>query len=352
MSGLTAYGGMATKIRAKQKKMLQHTEYMLLLSCKSVQEVLHILSESEGYQDVFNENDINLLHRGTVELKLKESFYNEYIGLFKYSNEEQRKFLKMHFRKMELSFLKGCLRKMFSKEKTSITVSAEVQHLFIKNSKLNIDLLAEARTIEELIDALIGSEYYSCLKSVYQQRADTIFEYEASLDMFYFTKLWKVIATDFSGLDLEILTESYGYKIDILNLQWIYRCKKYYRVSNTEIYAMLIPVTYKLHKIELTAIVEAPDIEEYDKLIKKTGYGKMYPDISGDKLEDIYIDLLDRVNEVGFRKYPYSVAILNTYLYKKEYEINKITTILECIRYGIDHERILQYSGLKGGMDL
>ncbi|MFT3983118.1 MAG: V-type ATPase subunit [Lachnospiraceae bacterium] len=349
MSGLSSYGGITAKIRAKQRKMFHKEDYERLISCKSVQEILRILEESESYHKLFAGKDLNDLHRGTIELILKKNFYEDYISLYKFSGEEQKKFLRIYFRKLELSFLKACLRNLFNKEKAELKVTEEISRIFSKYSKLDVELLAGAATEEALVKALKGTEYYTGMKAVLQRGGNTLFEYEVSLDLSYFIRLWKIIETEFSGLDLEILTRSDGYRIDLLNLQWIYRCKKYYKVSPADIFALLIPINYKLSREEVLGLAEAGSLEEYDRLLKKTAYGKLYPEISGGNLEEIYSYLMDRVNDADSRKYPYSVAILNTYLYRKEHEIKKITTILECIRYGIDYDEILDYAGLKGG---
>ncbi len=350
MSGLSAYGGIAAKIRAKQRKMFHKEDYERLSSCKSVKELISILEESEGYHKLFTGMNLNDLHRGTIELILKKALYEDYSSLYKFSNEEQKKYLKIYFRKLELSFLKACLRNLFNKEKAGLEVAGEISAIFSKYSKLEVALLAGATTEEAFVEALKGSEYYGSMKAVLQRGGNTMFDYEVSLDLSYFIRLWKIIETEFSGLDSEILIRSDGYRTDLLNLQWIYRCKKYYKVSAADIFALLIPINYKLRRDEMLKLVEAGSIMEYDRLLKKSAYGKLYPDISGGNLEEIYSYLIDKINDADSRKYPYSVAVLNTYLYNKEHEIKKITTILEGIRYGIDYEEILDYAGLKGGM--
>ena len=45
------------------------------------------------------------------------------------------------------------------------------------------------------------------------------------------------------------------------------------------------------------------------------------------------------------RNDPYSIAIVNTYLFLKEEEIYKLTTALECIRYGLTKGKTLGYLG-------
>lgn len=45
--------------------------------------------------------------------------------------------------------------------------------------------------------------------------------------------------------------------------------------------------------------------------------------------------MIDRIYELTSRKEPYSASVLNSYLYFKEREIEKIITTIERIRYGV-----------------
>ena len=46
-------------------------------------------------------------------------------------------------------------------------------------------------------------------------------------------------------------------------------------------------------------------------------------------------ELTDKIYELTSRKEPYSAAVLNSYLYFKEREIERIITTIEQIRYGM-----------------
>ena len=52
-------------------------------------------------------------------------------------------------------------------------------------------------------------------------------------------------------------------------------------------------------------------------------------------LENAAKELTDKVYELTSRKEPYSAAVLNSYLYFKEREIEQIITAIEQIRYGM-----------------
>ena len=52
-------------------------------------------------------------------------------------------------------------------------------------------------------------------------------------------------------------------------------------------------------------------------------------------VELLYHQILNRIYNNTSRKYPYSIAVLDSYLYFKELEMQKIITTLAGIRYGL-----------------
>ena len=61
--------------------------------------------------------------------------------------------------------------------------------------------------------------------------------------------------------------------MDLMNIQWAYRAKQYYRMLPAEIYALTLPYHFHLSTEEFKAIVEAPNVEEMKKQIENTYYG-------------------------------------------------------------------------------
>ena len=164
-----------------------------------------------------------------------------------------------------------------------------------------------------------------------------------ALDLYYFNQIWSVRKKLFKGNDLDEITKAYGEKFDMLNLQFIFRSKQFFNMAPADIYALLIPMNYKLRKEEITALVEAPTYEEAQRIFAGTYYGKKYEQLTAANLEEFYNYILRNVLEREARKDPYSVAVIYSYLYHKEHEVNRLTIALECVRYGVDPEQSLRY---------
>ena len=62
-------------------------------------------------------------------------------------------------------------------------------------------------------------------------------------------------------------------------------------------------------------------------------------------MEQMYSECLHHLYLIDRRRNPYSIAAVNTYLFLKEEEIKKLTTTLECIRYGLTKGETLGYLG-------
>ena len=61
------------------------------------------------------------------------------------------------------------------------------------------------------------------------------------------------------------------------------------------------------------------------------------------QIESIVNECVEHILTIAYRNHPYSLASIQQYLFLKEEEIYKITTALECIRYGLSQRETLQY---------
>lgn len=344
MCSLMAYSGIVTKIRAMESKLLTDQDFETIAGLKSVPEVIEYLKEKPAYTDYLSQMNISLYHRGNVEKILRQSLYNDYTKLFRFAGMQQKKFLKLYWKQHEVMLINYCLRIVFNHYEKPFDLDYS-KEIFDRYSQISIDRLITSRNIEELVDNLKDTEYYAPLKKIRDSEAGSLFDYDLALDLYYFSTLWKKEKRLLKGKEKELFTRDCGTKMDLLNLQWIYRAKKYYHLVPPDIYSLTIPIQYHLKHDEFKALVEAPSVEEYVKLVEETYYAKHY-DIGNERtLEQMYRDTQRVLYLADRRRNPYSVAAINTYLFLKEEEIYKLTTALECIRYGLSSRETLAYIG-------
>ena len=58
-------------------------------------------------------------------------------------------------------------------------------------------------------------------------------------------------------------------------------------------------------------------------------------------MEQMYVKIRRDLQHKNGRKEPYSLAVVISYIFDKECEIDRLTSILECVRYGLDAQTVL-----------
>lgn len=342
MGNLLSYSGLSTKIRAMQSKLIGEAQFQEIAQMDTVPQVMAYLKKQPGFADLWADLDENSLHRGDIEKLLLHTVHQNFAKLYRFANPEQRTFMKLYFKRYEIAIMKDCLRKVFDEGRGELDLSI-FKSFFDQHSKLNIERLSEAPNIESFVEELKGSEYYAPLKKLSNDFTPSLFDYGMALDQYYFANIWSVKEKLFKKRDLAEITTAYGNKFDMLNLQWIYRSKKYYHMSPADIYALLIPVHYRLSKNDITALVETSDLEEFRRALDATYYKKRFPELAPEKLEEFYNLNLKTIIEKEARNYPHSVIVIYSYLYHKEHEVDRLTTAIECVRYGLSPAETLDY---------
>ena len=275
MGNVMAYSGLTTKIRAMQAKLLTQADYETISGFTDVVQVVEFLKTKPAYAVYMDQLELAHLHRGDIEKMLYQSLYNDYTRIFRFAGIDQKKFLKIYWKKYEVSVINYCLRIVFNHYDKPYDLDYK-KEFFDKYSKLSIDKLITSTNIDELVDNLRGSEYYEALKPIY---------------------------------------------------------------------ALTLPYHFHLSTEEFKAIVEAPNVEEMKKQIENTYYGTHVHMKEGQSIEKSIKDILRDLYISDRQKDPYSDATMHAFLFLKEQEIDKLTTALECIRYGLTRQEILTYLG-------
>lgn len=344
MGNVMTYSGITVKIRAMQAKLLKDGDYEQIASMRSVPEVTEFLKEKPAYEKYLEEMDSTLYHRGNVEKILYQSLFDDYSRIFRFGGPQQKQFLKTYWKRYEVDVINYCLRIVFNHYQIPFDLDYKKEY-FDRYSQISIDALVASKNVEELVDNLAGTEYYEPLRKIREMETATLFDYDMALELYYFTTLWKRQKRLLKGKELKLYARDCGTKIDLLNLQWVYRAKKYYHMLPPDIYSLTIPIHYRLSVKEYKTLVETPSLEEFLRQAENTWYARKYDFGDGRTMEQTYKDCLRHLYLADRRQNPYSVASIYTYLYLKEEEIDKLTTALECIRYGLPRSETLAYMG-------
>jgi len=344
MGNLLSYSGLTTKVRAMESHLISDSQFRDMAALETVSDAVEYLRHLKAYEGLFSDVDDEKLHRGAIEQRLILSLYQDFAKLYRFSNLTQRKFLDLYFMHFEIDILKKCFRNAMGRNQLDIDLSV-FRDFFFKHSSLDLMKLSSSANLHEFIVNLEGSIYYDLLIHLEEGTETTLFDYEVHLDLLYFKTIWKVMSKYLNKKSQELLIQCFGSKLDLLNIQWIYRSLKYYHLKSADIYALLIPFHYHLKKDQTAKLVEAGTMDEFFSVLKTTYYGQKADMDVREKpdLEQLTSEVLDKIYRSTSRQNPYSIATLNSYLYLKEEEIQKIITLIESIRYQLKPEEIISY---------
>ena len=346
MGNLLKYSGIVTKLRAMEAKLLKPENFEEIANLHSVPEVVTYLKENSSYTFVLENLDESRLHRGDIEKILIEQLYYDYAKIYRFCGLEQRKFLMLYVKRYETDLINYCLRIVINHYAEPFDLNYK-KDFFDKYTQISIDKLITSRTTDELIENLKGTEYYEPLKKLKDSPSVTLFDYDLALNQYYFSTMWKKRKKILKKKELELYTRDCGSKIDLLNVQWIYRAKKYYNMNPADIYSLLVPIHYKISTDLIKEIVEAPGLDELEAALNKTSYARHYDFNQQLTIEQMYTECLYHLYKMDRRQNPYSIAAINTYLFMKEEELKRLTTAIECIRYSLTPGETLAYVGGK-----
>ena len=346
MGNLLKYSGIVTKLRAMEAKLLKPENFEEIANLHSVPEVVTYLKENSSYTFVLENLDESRLHRGDIEKILIEQLYHDYAKIYRFCGLEQRKFLMLYVKRYETDLINYCLRIVINHYAEPFDLNYK-KDFFDKYTQISIDKLITSRTTDELIENLKGTEYYEPLKKLKDSPSVTLFDYDLALNQYYFSTMWKKRKKILKKKELELYTRDCGSKIDLLNVRWIYRAKKYYNMNTADIYSLLVPIHYKISTDLIKEIVEAPGLDELEAALNKTSYARHYDFNQQLTIEQMYTECLYHLYKMDRRQNPYSIAAINTYLFMKEEELKRLTTAIECIRYSLTPGETLAYVGGK-----
>ena len=344
MGNLLAYSGIATKIRAMESKLLKPEQFEEIANMGSVPEIVDYLRRNTAYAEALSPLEDDQIHRGNVEKLLIQSFYHDYTKIYRFCGQKQRRFMRQLIKPYEIELINYCLRIVINHYRQPFDLNYK-KAFFDRYSQISIEKLITSRTTDELIENLNGTEYYAPLKKLKDSQDVTLYDYDLALNLYYFTSIWKEQKKNLKKDDFDLFKRDCGSQIDLLNLQWIYRAKKYYNMKPADIYLLLIPIHYKISTDLIKELVEAPGLEEFQAAVSRTSYARPYNLQQNLTIEQMYTDCLHSLFTLDRRRNPYSIAAVNSYLFLKEEELKKLTTAMECIRYSLTPGETLAYVG-------
>jgi V/A-type H+-transporting ATPase subunit C len=349
-TAIRKYAFINAKLRARISKLLPDSLLVQMAGAYSLQEALSFLRDTPyGILD-----DI---YRKTGDLKLGElELLRNEIRVFteveKYVQEDTLSIVQALLSLYEIENLKNAIRIFFDRKLRHREVDTAVFYL-LRDTILHdipIDLIINAENLEEVVKALEATPYAHIIDKYGQTiiRDGSLFRVEIAFDHYYYTSLISA-AEKLDSRDRTEALRIIGVEIDLVNVNWIIRFRRFYNLTLEEVMALILPGGYHLRSERLQEAYSSQDATKIVKDILKTDYPGLETLLSSQATDSISrLLLIERVLEQILMHetrrilmgYPFTIGIVLSYFIFKKNEIKKVRAILNAKQYRIPVDRI------------
>lgn len=340
MRQITKYAYANAKIRAMLSQLLDGPRLEALLQAKDLYEALDLLKKTQYAEAVGRmerENpDLQQLER---ELAVHDEAVFRKVGSVLGAPEKELVFLLLE--KYEIESLKVVLRLWYRHPQVNpadFLPASQIIHPIDYKKILN------AESIEEVIVLLDKTPYRQPLvraREIFKQK-ESLYYLEAALDVDYYERVLKSVER-FSVSDRKVALKIIGIEIDIENINWLIRLRKYYNIALEDMLEWIIPGGERINKDTvrryyttdgLGKIVESVALGPYVK-IKEMTEQNIY------LIEGFLYEFLYREVKRALAGFPFSIGTVLGYLILKRRETRNLISILNAKRYGWKKDELL-----------
>ena len=326
---LIKYPNINAKLKAMYANRLTKENINDLIKQSNVKNVVLMLKNKS---DLFKNTQENI-DRLEIEKLLDESLLNDILKIKKLLNKSDNALFDIFLRQYEIKCVKSILRKLYSDDKTD--------DIIVQNVKMwTLQLFNEIKGIEtienfdDFFQAIKRMGHYSLIKKYQNNENINIFEIENEIDKLYFENLYDKVKSNNN------LKKIIGSEIDLLNIEWIIRIKRFYNFDKQRLFQVLIDRYYKIKPNQLKDIINANSFDKIKTILSKTVYKNVF--ISETDFENNADRFLYQINYKVFKEDVLSIAYIFAYINLVDYENNDIINVIEGIRYNLDKSEIIK----------
>ncbi len=325
------------KVRALQKDYLSVEDFKELIEKETVHEVFSFLKDNTHYGVYFSgvqEEDIN---RTSLENTLEKIIETDTDKLLYFVLGADRNFLRLVLQGIHLNsfviLLRGLLK---NRDLTQIVENLPVESM---RSKFDFNQAVAASDWKHFKDSIKDPAYKRAVDGYEELTLSNLFEVEKTLQRVYYDQLVRYLKKINSGENAE-LVRLIRKQIDIENLIWIYRAKKFYDLRPEEILSFIYLGGKFLSPDRLRDLAMTESLEEFlDEVGQYQDYRFLFDTDSKLSIERRY----KRYMHEQFRRLLYfsgGLTLAYSYLELLKDEISDLISIIEAKRYRLDSKEI------------
>ncbi len=339
---MSNYAGNAiiTKAKSLFGKRLRPEDYEELLRFKTIPEIVGYLKKKDKYTNTLEDVIEYSMHRGQLEDLIKKSYFDNLARMVKFVSTSDKKFYELDMIRREIEIVLSSIRSIIS---GNIESSIRDLPLFFKqHASFDIEELSKSLTMKDLLTELKDTRYYDLIVPYYADNATDIrySDIEHSLYLKYHDIVIERINKYYKGKNRDLLMDIYQSKVEIENVIKIYRLKKFYNATESEIMTAILTKNIRMGKTKLKELINLENPDEILEVLSKSQFSEF-------KDKDNYIYIEYQAGKIKYnlaKRYMYfsnfPPIVYSVFLILNEIEKTNIFNIIEGIRYDIDKEDI------------
>lgn len=335
-----AFYAVDTKIKTKKGHILNSKDWKKFIECNSIEQLENMLKNNIEIGKAFEGAKVSSSRRINLETVIIKLRKIEIENMLHYFSESYKDFLKNFLLEEEIHDLSLIIR-MLSRGESLKNIDERFIHSNLYTS-LNFDELVASKTVEQLIDKLNGSIYYEGLKSLTVEDA---LNREFHVEMKLYAALYKAMYESADKLgkdDKGAAEELIGLRIDLLNIQWIYRALKYYKISPEEMFIYSLEGGKDIGYKELKSLCYSKSTDEFINMVDRYLKHDFFNDLNSAEIDINGVVDSYMYNYLRSRHYT-GIGTAISFIYLLNIVINDLTSIIEGIRYDVPREELKGY---------
>ncbi|MDR1741608.1 MAG: V-type ATPase subunit [Synergistaceae bacterium] len=357
-------GGMiaaSVKARIRRSELMGSDELGSLLEKGSVREIAASLAREGAYAQLLRGVDLNSVRRSELEFLMSLALLEEGIVFWRYIDDSHRRLLQAWLCTFDIGLLKSHIRGdafLAENEEWGHIALDKAMELAagyrltlvdgdkLKNAKTLNEIVASVkdRVLREAMTETMSFEGGGSAVLIDGKRAQLAFSLGMAMDRWYFDRLYSYVS-EVRGSEGSALRLLVGTRVDLVNLYWIYRARRFFALSPEEALTLILKARFRA-KFDVLSAAAFAEPDSFSGVLANTPYAGVFdadPDADdhGDAWREVEIErniyrhLMSVVgqiftaNKIGFQN-------IAAYLTLKETEMRDIVAVIEAARYGFN----------------
>lgn len=345
---LSKYAFINAKLRGRISKILPEETFAQLSKAPSLDAALALLRDTaySGLEGIYaTTGDLKL-----AELELLKLEIGLYIEIGQHLHKNTQPILHALLTRFEIDNLKNAIRVYFDRRVRGRSVEASVHYILHETiiHSIPMDVVVNANGFDEIAGVCQHTPYAEIIRkySHVVESEGSLFRLEVALDHYYYETLLGSIE-HLSVRDKRIAQRLIGTEIDLQNISWIMRLKRYYDLPLETVLTTLIPGGYSLRRLQVEDLYRARNMtsvlqdfvkEQYPGLSTLLGTPTADSAARLRVLQQILEEIKRQEVQHILSGYPFTVGIILAYFFLKGDEMARVRTLLNAKHYGLTPE--------------